>query len=1006
MPQQSPTTNAESTDPTMPLHEAGGLRVDTAPLDAILSELQAKTSYHEKQISRLQDIERIQSQLQKDSNRLSLRLSSAESFRLVAGTTNSSTCNGEGGDEEATDGGIDDEPPSSDANNTSCTSRPSSLSSPERLGWARVQGVVLAQQCEEKASATLRQLQKELVGIKAVVQQLQGEHDDELASSMQADDCIASLKDEVLQLQRDVSSCATFKQIREVQATIQQVQKDTERYVGDHQNEFRSEIDGSIQKKLVEIKSWFRELETLMKQRQAKLDARMASVAKASDLTTLQDSVEIDAAEARERLDVLTETTDAATTTLETMRYQMAFSVLSNLRRRWARQILRRAWTSWVAWQKKANEARSRFLLQSRLTRKILKQIMLRKKRLGFAMWVEVVNWQRRIEARKEAALQLMQQRITRAITEPTQEAFNHWRRLVLIEKINAAYNHTNSTSQNIEKHDSTLSGLSQVLETLKNDAHGSAQALAQEIKNLRNHDIGGLRTDWDQEKTKQAERINEISSASLAQLTSRHEKFEGRVKSNIEEISKQLPHIKSDVDGLQMSHSEISDRIASVEEGHGERIKLCSERNDLLDERLQQLESRLVKADERIRALEEDKEKSNEAIDTLLRRMEASERRHEANGKELQNIVRRFAAENNELRQSLQNSQSVQTALRDVLDVTQSRLDKHTSCTQNALDRIRGTLDAHGVRKPKLVKMIELCVLYEKTAKEKNYVVTIDTVFDGNEPANLPDHIAAFAHDYAAWIAYQADHEIMLRVISGSNPQDLVYADDDLGPRRCELLESLKTDLCLALGAVHPEAGVLKLEARTRFIARLMEAADSALSKHDQIVIETNSRIGKLRSSTKSVPVCVACDRPLRSKGRSGKSRASHASTSSGGGGGQEQGPAQTEPYGTTEGAELIVGTTGMEQDTPKKSNQRQGRAFGTTQQPQYTMKCGFRMPLPGSDVSPPDGENDDTNAVQEETVVAAADIDVNDADAAGAEENVVPNRKPKAVLRQMSLP
>jgi hypothetical protein len=65
------------------------------------------------------------------------------------------------------------------------------------------------------------------------------------------------------------------------------------------------------------------------------------------------------------------------------------------------------------------------------------------------------------------------------------------------------------------------------------------------------------------------------------------------------------------------------------------------------------------------------------------------------------------------------------------------------------------------------------------------------------------------------------------------------------------------------------PEAGALRLEARHKFVARMMDAIDSALSKHDQVLITGSSRASRIKAS---VPACVACDRPLRTKARKGK--------------------------------------------------------------------------------------------------------------------------------------
>ena len=81
-----------------------------------------------------------------------------------------------------------------------------------------------------------------------------------------------------------------------------------------------------------------------------------------------------------------------------------------------------------------------------------------------------------------------------------------------------------------------------------------------------------------------------------------------------------------------------------------------------------------------------------------------------------------------------------------------------------------------------------------------------------------------------------------------------------------CNQLNSLKSELGIALEAVYPDPGALRLEARTKFLARLMDATDVALSKHEQILIPSESRLGRIKAN---IPTCVACDRPLRSKQR-----------------------------------------------------------------------------------------------------------------------------------------
>ena len=156
-------------------------------------------------------------------------------------------------------------------------------------------------------------------------------------------------------------------------------------------------------------------------------------------------------------------------------------------------------------------------------------------------------------------------------------------------------------------------------------------------------------------------------------------------------------------------------------------------------------------------------------------------------------------------------------------------------------------------------------------------------------EDVGIPSEIAAFAHDYAAWIAYHADHESLLRLIAGSSPENQVYAEDDTISRRKELCVELKSELGTLLeqassaiidasknhdysSSTHNSTRGLGLrwEARAIFLARIVDSVNAALSKHDQILLPAPTRIGRVGSLTTAnvnANVCMACDRPMRTK-------------------------------------------------------------------------------------------------------------------------------------------
>lgn len=75
-----------------------------------------------------------------------------------------------------------------------------------------------------------------------------------------------------------------------------------------------------------------------------------------------------------------------------------------------------------------------------------------------------------------------------------------------------------------------------------------------------------------------------------------------------------------------------------------------------------------------------------------------------------------------------------------------------------------------------------------------------------------------------------------------------------------------LRIDFSSKIDEIHQKPGMSRLEARNKFIGRIIDATDSALSKHDQVLITTSTRVGRVKPS---LTTCVACDRPLRNKAR-----------------------------------------------------------------------------------------------------------------------------------------
>ena len=74
----------------------------------------------------------------------------------------------------------------------------------------------------------------------------------------------------------------------------------------------------------------------------------------------------------------------------------------------------------------------------------------------------------------------------------------------------------------------------------------------------------------------------------------------------------------------------------------------------------------------------------------------------------------------------------------------------------------------------------------------------------------------------------------------------------------------SLRAEIETDLSRVHPDPGALRLEARTRFLNRVISAVDTALSKYETVCVPSSTTFGRVRVGQ---TVCLACDRPFKEK-------------------------------------------------------------------------------------------------------------------------------------------
>lgn len=151
--------------------------------------------------------------------------------------------------------------------------------------------------------------------------------------------------------------------------------------------------------------------------------------------------------------------------------------------------------------------------------------------------------------------------------------------------------------------------------------------------------------------------------------------------------------------------------------------------------------------------------------------------------------------------------------------------------------------------------RVAEIGVEFEEFCVQKTYV--------GELSAELRQMMTDSSLEMAGFISSKADQEAIEKMIRGS-PEDVLYTDEEIDQKRQWYLQTWMRKVSAKLSEASSNPGVTRAEAREKFLRKMSDAVDMALSKHDQVLITGHSRVGRVQ-----LPSCIACDRPLTNKKR-----------------------------------------------------------------------------------------------------------------------------------------
>lgn len=147
-----------------------------------------------------------------------------------------------------------------------------------------------------------------------------------------------------------------------------------------------------------------------------------------------------------------------------------------------------------------------------------------------------------------------------------------------------------------------------------------------------------------------------------------------------------------------------------------------------------------------------------------------------------------------------------------------------------------------------------DMCINFEGVSLRKTKVEDI--------PDTICEQMALIAQAVSETIATETDKEALQVVIRGSSNEDV--SPESLSEKSQRKVDEFVASVKCQIEKGGGQPGIIRMEAREKFIFQLHKAMQTGMSKHDQVLVVGNSRFGRLK-----IPSCIACDRPLLNKVR-----------------------------------------------------------------------------------------------------------------------------------------
>jgi len=868
-------------DVSSPMQESGttndlNLSIDTTSLEKVLSSIHQSIQCHENALTKLPEVEATQSELRKELKKLQLALESIGEQHCGEGSSGEKP-NADNNDTILKDDNNDTDTSSSYGVRT-CDIEP-----------------IYCKHSHSSSNDSNKSITNSLREVKSAIRKVQ---DEALVNSTELEESIKLLKDNLHEIQQKLASSVSVEQLQTLQRNLLAKYIQLENNTQDIQTNLHNEIDTSTSFCNGQIK----DLEVVVKQRQTKLEQRVSSCAKELDVADLKESLESDITSLSRTLTFLDDTAQAQGKTLVSVQQKNAIAIFHRHYTQWKQKQLLVGLSRWKKVMQRQKQLELNKEKQKSQVRKTLTNIISRRKRIGFDKWILYRDWHRNVEQKKLRATTLICERLGSYLSASKIIAFNKWRRITLMNKMKCSRDVVSVDMTISESTSSIIStsvkpiDLDSILDAFGSDVRGSTYALASEIQSTH-ADIASLRQNWCDETQRLMSNIKTSMDKAIRGVEDAADTFQESITRRVDSCANELPVVHSKLKELSQLFESNKSNLIKLEQSHKQRIDSLVEQEQKLEQRLCDVEASAKTAHNDVTYLFEEQAKSDKSIQELRESLTKNEQtRHEEHNL-FQQALDHFGDELLKTKVTLGHTRVRCESVEKELVDTKSELNHLQHACQEESERTQSQLHHPGIPKPSLDRIVGVGHAFESLAQDKNYVTGINVCATlrttscskmttkgeqvrHEEEVDVPSEIVAFAHDYAAFVAYQADHESILRLIAGgtSNLDDQVYAEDDMLNRRKELCSDLKSELETLLEKASTSVFYVKnegssrglglrWEARAVFLPKVVSSLEAALSKHDQIVLPAATRLGRVRPLFANATVCVACDRPMRRK-------------------------------------------------------------------------------------------------------------------------------------------